>query len=630
MTIPSLATLPFALTPLAAGWLTTACGATVLLLVAFGLGRALRRTSAARRHLVLTAGLVAAGLLPLAMATMPWRVPLVPHLPTPRAEVPAREAPAAPPAGEAASPPALPAAGPGTPWEESGRPDAMAAREGTSATDDAVRTGRNAPSRSADDAAPLAGRAGDAARGSGGAAAGPVPIPSRSAWIPGAVWLLGAGGVLAWILWGTLRLSRIRRRASAMDAGPVPDLLSTLRRRLEVDRPVRVLESGEVDVPMVTGLRRPAILLPAEASESWSRDRLEAVLAHELGHIRRMDVLSHLANRVACAVHWYNPLTWLASRRARREGERACDDLALAAGTRPSAYARVLLELAQGAGGPSGRRASPAVGLPMARPGDLEGRILAVLEKSADRRPATARTALAALVPALGIVLLFSASTAAPGGGTSAAAGPAPAADAPRSPRGGASTSEIDPLLRTLADLLRDSEPRVRAAAAAALGKRRVKGAVPELIAALEDPAAKVRKRAAGALGRIEDPAAVEALAERLLHDEETRVRRVAAWALGEMETAAAVDALETALSAGLSPKLHSEVIEALGESKRPGAARILEGLLTEADPGLRRKALDALVKNGTPTAAEALIAAMRDGDPDLRRAAAEALGEDH
>ena len=70
------------------------------------------------------------------------------------------------------------------------------------------------------------------------------------------------------------------------------------------------------------------VLLPAEAEE-WPEDRRRAVLLHELAHVKRRDCLSQLIAQLACAVHWFNPLIWLAGHRMLVERERACDDLAL-------------------------------------------------------------------------------------------------------------------------------------------------------------------------------------------------------------------------------------------------------------------------------------------------------------
>ena len=86
---------------------------------------------------------------------------------------------------------------------------------------------------------------------------------------------------------------------------------------------------------MSWGTRRPAVLLP-QGAERWPTSRLEAVLLHELAHVRRRDCLTQLMAEVAVALHWVNPLAWVAAHRLRVEREHACDDQALGAGARAS------------------------------------------------------------------------------------------------------------------------------------------------------------------------------------------------------------------------------------------------------------------------------------------------------
>ena len=74
-------------------------------------------------------------------------------------------------------------------------------------------------------------------------------------------------------------------------------------------------------------------------------DKLEAVLLHELAHVARFDLWTSFAAHVACAAYWFNPLVWMAARRMRIEGERACDDAVLRCGARASDYADQLLEV---------------------------------------------------------------------------------------------------------------------------------------------------------------------------------------------------------------------------------------------------------------------------------------------
>ena len=96
---------------------------------------------------------------------------------------------------------------------------------------------------------------------------------------------------------------------------------------------------------MVWGVWRAHLLLPSSA-EQWPRARLRAVMLHELAHVRRRDPLTLMLAQLARAVHWFNPLAWIAVHRLRVEQEQACDDCVLRAGVKPSDYASDVLEIA--------------------------------------------------------------------------------------------------------------------------------------------------------------------------------------------------------------------------------------------------------------------------------------------
>lgn len=155
---------------------------------------------------------------------------------------------------------------------------------------------------------------------------------------------------------------------------------------------------------MVWGLRRPKILLPADAL-TWAHERRRAVLLHELAHIRRGDLVSLLLSQIACALHWFNPLVWIASRRMISESERACDDLALAADTRTDDYAQHILEVATGAVGETRPLIQSAVAIAMARPSHLEGRLLAVLDAARNRRPLSRAVTVTGIAATLSILV---------------------------------------------------------------------------------------------------------------------------------------------------------------------------------------------------------------------------------
>jgi hypothetical protein len=152
-------------------------------------------------------------------------------------------------------------------------------------------------------------------------------------------------------------------------------------RRLGLASPVTLLESGEVALPMTWGLRRPVVLLPADAG-SWPVERRRVVLLHELAHVERRDCLTQILAQAACALHWFNPLAWAAARQYTLERERACDDRVLELGTRASEYAGHLLEMAR----LLRYRQDWALGsVAMARRSQFEGRLVAILDPSLRR-----------------------------------------------------------------------------------------------------------------------------------------------------------------------------------------------------------------------------------------------------
>ncbi|MDR3295372.1 MAG: M56 family metallopeptidase [Clostridiales Family XIII bacterium] len=86
---------------------------------------------------------------------------------------------------------------------------------------------------------------------------------------------------------------------------------------------VPVYRNALADTPMLLGLFRPAIILP---DREYTEAQLQAVLAHELAHLRRKDMLVRWAAALACSVHWFNPLVWLVRREIDRACELACDE----------------------------------------------------------------------------------------------------------------------------------------------------------------------------------------------------------------------------------------------------------------------------------------------------------------
>ena len=142
--------------------------------------------------------------------------------------------------------------------------------------------------------------------------------------------------------------------------------LDRLVAKLGVLRPVRLLQSSILQVPAVIGWLRPVVLIPATLASGLTIPQLEAILAHELAHIRRHDYLVNLLQALVETLLFYHPAMWWISRQVRQEREHCCDDLAVRACGDRKLYAGALLSLEE-------HRAIAL--LPAATGGDLVARI---------------------------------------------------------------------------------------------------------------------------------------------------------------------------------------------------------------------------------------------------------------
>ena len=205
-----------------------------------------------------------------------------------------------------------------------------------------------------------------------------------------------------WLLWNSERRGKViwsSTRTATATHDPIVTELEAACLQLKISRPVTLLMHPDKMIPVVWGILRCRLLLP-DAARVWSVEQLRSVLLHELAHIKRRDAAAQLLTQIACALHWFNPLVWFAAWRLDVERERACDDLVLASGVRPSAYAGHLLEVVTGL---SPARWTQSCGLAMARKSSLEGRLAAVLGKNLNRRGVS--VALAGIALAIAVVI---------------------------------------------------------------------------------------------------------------------------------------------------------------------------------------------------------------------------------
>ncbi len=164
------------------------------------------------------------------------------------------------------------------------------------------------------------------------------------AWIV-AGWCAGVGLCSLRPLLGWHMLWRLR----TVGVAPVSDDIRTaLRRvsdRLRLRQTVQVLQSTLSQVPVVVGYLRPVILLPVSLLTNMPPSQLEAILAHELAHIRRHDFIVNLLQTLVETLFFYHPAVWWLSRQIRVEREHCCDDLVVAALDNRVEYGRALLAI---------------------------------------------------------------------------------------------------------------------------------------------------------------------------------------------------------------------------------------------------------------------------------------------
>jgi beta-lactamase regulating signal transducer with metallopeptidase domain len=662
----------------------TVVKATILLAVAALLTTALRRRSAAARHLVWTCALLAALALPLLSFALPrWQMPIV--------TIEATQTPAASPV----------------------RADAAAAQQMATK----MRSRLETVSRESD--------AAEVARAS-------QPSSNAMSW-PAAVavvWIIGAALVLARLGLALAAVHWLSRRTHVVTDAPWLSMARDIAARMGVAR-ITFRRGPNPSMPMAWGIFRPSVLMPAEA-DAWPADRVRVVLLHELAHVRRADCLTHMLAQAACALYWFNPLAWMASRRLRAERERACDDLVLAFGTPGPDYADQLLEIARATGSSRLSTAMAAASLAMARPSQLEGRLMSILDPSVPRTGVTrTRTTLACALALVTITPLASmqpwvqaapamlpataqqqtpdarptppvdgverqsveqkavslplaqnvvrdatqgaiqsATQGAIQGATQGAiqgatqgvvqgaiqgvlqsmpeavAGaldgaiwqnpnpnpnpnPSPNPNPNPNPnrRSDEQASKADPkVVAALTEALKDTDKEVRESAMHALIRLRDPGIFQPLVEALKDASPDVRENAAFGLGQLDDKRAVAPLTAAL-KDASPGVRERVVFALGQLEDPAAVEALIPALR-DANADVREQAAFALGQIEDERAVQPLIAAIKDTAANVREQVVFALGQIESRAAVDALIAATKDTSPNVREQAAFALGQ--
>jgi beta-lactamase regulating signal transducer with metallopeptidase domain len=635
-----------------AALVTLLAKATLLLILAFGAATALQRATAGARHLVWAATLGAVLILPAIVAWSPLRLAVLPAAllgaPATTADVPVLQS---------------------------------GARATISANNGSASVVLTAPST------PPAAELTIGAESTANAALAPT-----TRWIPYVweglllAWIIVAVALGGWLLMGFLSVNRIVRRATALDSRTWSGPLYELADRLGIDRTPRIVRSTEVKMPFAAGLVTPTIVLPAE-SDGWDDERRQAVLMHELAHIRRNDLLGHTLGRIACAIYWFHPLVWRAARRLRIESERACDDLALMCGLRASNYAEHLLEIVTSVRVPG----TPSVAIPMADRKEFEGRMLAILDPEVRRRGARGQSLVVVAGLAIMAVLVGGAvpaaqARAAVGGNdarlarvdANAALGDTTRSDSQQTTfdadgetrqrareavRADAQSdldADVQRSLRkemrteTRLDMRADTRIDTRVDGSAlmdfvgkqlgiavrsvdvgsvvsnALAKQLRQGTPDQrtdlLLKVLRtDTSAALRRVAAWGLAEYSDHSDVsKALAEALRRERDTDVREMIVWALANADDSAEVlGALTSALKQDSDAGVREMAAWALGSVGAKDSEEVLAAALSDASPRIRTTALWAIGNCDGQSVPPAVLRALGDSAASVRQLAA-------
>jgi len=159
-------------------------------------------------------------------------------------------------------------------------------------------------------------------------------------------WTAGVLLLTARLAIGWWRLRRLHADALAEPASPWLVTAQHLATRLQVPRLIHVIDTAHVDTPTVIGWLQPVVLLPVAAMANLSPGQVQAILAHELAHVRRHDFVVNLLQTIAETLLFYHPAVWWLSNRIRVEREHCCDDIAVEVCGDPIGYAEALTTLA--------------------------------------------------------------------------------------------------------------------------------------------------------------------------------------------------------------------------------------------------------------------------------------------
>jgi beta-lactamase regulating signal transducer with metallopeptidase domain len=174
-----------------------------------------------------------------------------------------------------------------------------------------------------------------------------ITMPASWALYIFAGWALVAAAGLVRVGIGFWHLHRLRKTCIPLDVATLDPLLRKTLEEFDSPRTVAACVSNQLRVPTAIGFVRPLVVLPSWTMQELSATELNAILLHELAHLRRWDDWTNLVQKVLGALFFFHPAVWWIEKNLALEREMACDDLVLARTASPRVYAECLVSLAE-------------------------------------------------------------------------------------------------------------------------------------------------------------------------------------------------------------------------------------------------------------------------------------------
>jgi uncharacterized protein (TIGR03435 family) len=245
-----------------------------------------------------------------------------------------------------------------------------------------------------------------------------IPMPTISAglshWLPAVLAIVWMAGFIAVILTWFVRwrqISGLIRNAVPLHEGREVEALQRVQHSSGIRKQIRMLLSRTMLEPGIFGMLSPVLVWPKGISEHLENPHLEAILAHELWHVRRRDNLAAAMHMMVEAIFWFHPLVWWLGARLVDERERACDEEVLELGSEREIYAESILKVCEFCVG------SPLACVAGVTGADLKKRMVHIMSEHVVRKLAFSKKLLLSAIAATALVapLVFGLVHATPG-----------------------------------------------------------------------------------------------------------------------------------------------------------------------------------------------------------------------